>query len=428
MFLQRLQHVTVIFSALDFITVKNSHPVITLLGNNSGRNLGDAAILASILDSLTEELPKAEFLVPSTKPEFIDTHYGEKYKAKGINVLPWTGSIRLLGIPTFRALAKSDAALICDGIIFGYKLFSVHNFLITLIFLVPWAKFFNCKLVCFSCGIGPFPSKLSKIFAKYLINNCDLVIMRDRDSVKLAEEIGVTVPMQVTGDAAFMNKVVDESTADQIASKEGLDPEKPMLGLNITPYIDSWLEKSERLSSRSQFCELYSKGVNLATEQLRAKGIEAQPVIFSCSPMDEEFSHELAKSTKAAVIDNSKYLSHSIQGVMRKCRVFVGMRFHSLVLSSAVGVPVIGLVYAPKVRGYLRLLECEEFSLELAQLTPEILAERIVAAWEGAELLRKRQQKFVTELRDGAREAATQIRLRYFGSEDTAKSSAERQA
>ncbi len=408
--------------------MKNSHPVITLLGNNSGRNLGDAAILASILDSLSEELPDAEFLVPSTKPEFIDTHYGKKYKAKGINVLPWTGSIRLLGIPTFRALAKSDAALICDGIIFGYKLFSVHNFLITLIFLVPWAKLFNCKLVCFSCGIGPFPSKLSKVFAKYLINNCDLVIMRDRDSVKLAEEIGVRVPMQVTGDAAFMNKVIEPSEADEVARKEGLDPEKPMLGLNITPYIDSWLEKSERLSSRAQFCELYAKGVNLAVKQLKDKGIEAQPVIFSCSPMDEEFSRELARETSAAVIDNSTYLSHTIQGVMRKCRVFVGMRFHSLVLSSAVGAPVIGLVYAPKVRGYLRLLECEDFSLELAKLTPEILAERIVAAWEGAELLGKRQQKFVSELRTGAREAATQIRLRYFNSGASAQAAAETKA
>ena len=138
-------------------------PIVTLLGNNSGRNLGDAAIMSAILDRLSAHVPDVEVLVPSIKPDFIDKHYGERYNVKGVDVRPHTISMRLLGIPTFRCLLKSDIALICDGIIFGRKLFSPHNFLITLIFLVPFAKLAGCKIVCFSCGIGPFPSKLSKI-------------------------------------------------------------------------------------------------------------------------------------------------------------------------------------------------------------------------------------------------------------------------
>ena len=99
--------------------MKGTHPVITLLGSNSGNNLGDAAILSSILEHLTRELPGSEFIVPTTKPSFTNTHYGHRYNVKAISMMPWTGSIRFVGIPTFAALWKSDVALICDGILFG---------------------------------------------------------------------------------------------------------------------------------------------------------------------------------------------------------------------------------------------------------------------------------------------------------------------
>jgi polysaccharide pyruvyl transferase WcaK-like protein len=128
--------------------MKGSHPRITLLGNNSGRNLGDMAIMSSIMESLSKRLPNAEFYVPTIKPEWVRKHYGDRYNVKAINVMPWTLSLRLLGLPTLRCLAKSDVALICDGIIFGKKLFNpAFNYLITLVFLVPLARLLDRKSV-----------------------------------------------------------------------------------------------------------------------------------------------------------------------------------------------------------------------------------------------------------------------------------------
>jgi polysaccharide pyruvyl transferase WcaK-like protein len=255
--------------------MKGTHPKITLLGNNSGRNLGDAAILSAILDSLTQELSDAEFYVPSLVPEFIDNNYGEKYNVKGIDVTPKTLSMRLLGWPTIKCLIKSDIALICDGIIFGRKLFSPHNFLITLIFVVPLAKLFGCHVVCYSCGIGPFPTKLSEVFARWVLNLCDLVIMREHDSKALAEQIGVTKPIQVTGDAAFLNYISDKKRAEEVATKEGIDLSKPLLALNVTPYLDSWLEKDQRVSNRSRFLDTIAEGVKEAKKLIAEKN---QPV------------------------------------------------------------------------------------------------------------------------------------------------------
>lgn len=392
--------------------MKGDRPRITLLGSNSGNNVGDAAIMSAILEVLSKEVPGIEFYVPSTRPSFTDQNYGKKYRVHGVNVMPWTGSIRLLGIPTFRCLAKSDAALICDGIIFGKKLFNpLFNFLITLIFIVPWARLVGCKMVCYSCGIGPFQNKISRIFARWVLNGCDLVIMRENDSKKLAEEIGVTKPIHVTGDAAFLNPVSSDQRALEIFREQKIDPSILPLGINVTKYFDAWLESSERVNNSRNFLETLAAGIN----QARIKcDPPFQPIVFSTHPMDEGVAFELAKLIGAKVISNTKYLSHDMQAAMRRCELFMGMRFHSVVLASAVEAPILGLIYAPKVRGFMRLLDCEAYSVELASIEPDTFSEKITNAWKERKELQRKQKEIIDQLKDGAHRAALTLKERYF--------------
>jgi len=392
--------------------MKGTHPRITLLGNNSGRNLGDMAIMSSIMESLSKRLPNAEFYVPSIKPDWVERHYGDRYNVKAVDVMPWTGSIRLLGIPTLWCLAKSDCALICDGIIFGKKLFNpAFNYLITLVFLVPLAKLFGCKMVCYSTGIGPFPSWISRLLAKWTINGCDLVMMRERDSEALCKEIGVTQPVELTGDAAFINPVSSEDTAISIIKDIGLDPTKPLMAINATSYLDTWLAPGERLQNPHAFLDVVAAGIRKAQDNVRDR---FQPVVVCTHPMDEATCKELAKKVDGALLTNTTYLSHDIQAVLKRCGLLVGMRFHSIVLASSVETPVVGLIYAPKVRGYLRLLGCEEFGLELANVTPETLSATLIRAWDARTELQEQQRPTIRNLKGGAEHAADLLVSRYY--------------
>jgi polysaccharide pyruvyl transferase WcaK-like protein len=393
--------------------MKSSHPRITLLGNNSGRNLGDMAIMSSIMESLSKRMPDSEFYVPTIKPEWVRKHYGDRYNVKAVNVMPWTLSLRLLGLPTLICLAKSDVALICDGIIFGKKLFNpAFNYLITLVVLAPLAKLLGCKMVCYSTGIGPFQNKISRLFAKWTINNCDLVMMRERDSEKLTKDIGVTQPVELTGDAAFINPVSDDKVAVSIMREIGLDPEKPAMAINATAYLDTWLNPHERLQDPKGLLKTIAEGVKRAQEKATDK---FQPMILCTHPMDEATCRELAAMCDGKVLTNSTYLSHDIQAVIRRCGILVGMRFHSIVLASSVETPVVGLIYAPKVRGYLRLLECEDYSLELASLTPTLLGDKLTEAWNARKELQERQRPIIGDLKEGAEHAADLLCSRYFG-------------
>ena len=392
--------------------MKGNHPVITLLGSNSGNNLGDAAILSSILEHLTKELPSVEFIVPTTKPSFTNTHYSNRYNVKAISMMPWTASIRFVGIPTFRALWRSDVALICDGILFGKKLWNpFFNWLIALIFVVPFARLVNCKVVCYSCGIGPFKSKISRTFARWVLNGCDLVIMRENDSKKLAEDLGCIHPVEVTGDAAFVNPVSDEARAEVVARELGLDFSKPTLGINVTKYMDTWLNENEKIQDKQAFLKMLATGIKQARTELNEN---FQTIVFCTHPMDEGAAGELADYLDGIKVLNSTYLSHDIQAIMRRCELFVGMRFHSVVLASAVEVPIIGLIYMPKVRGFMRLLHCEEYSLELGKLTLQSFTKTIKKGWQERAALKNRQKVIVDELKAGALRAATHVRERYF--------------
>ena len=392
--------------------MKGTHPVFTLLGSNSGNNLGDAAILSSILEHLTKELPTSEFIVPTTKPSFTNTHYGNRYNVKAISMMPWTASIRFVGIPTAIALWRSDVALICDGILFGKKLWNpFFNWLIALIFVVPFARLVNCKVVCYSCGIGPFKSKISQRFARWVLNGCDMVIMRENDSKKLAEDLGCIHPVEVTGDAAFINPVSDEVRAKEVSKELGIDFTKPTLGINVTKYMDTWLNDNEKIADKSAFLKMLADGIKQARTELNE---DIQTVVFCTHPMDEGAATDLANHLEGLKVFNSKYLSHDIQAVMRQCQLFIGMRFHSVVLASAVEVPIIGLIYMPKVRGFMRLLSCEDYSLELGKLTLESFKETVKRGWSERAALKSRQKIVVDELKAGALRAATRIKEQYF--------------
>lgn len=397
--------------------MKNSYPIITLLGNNSGRNLGDAAILSSILEELSKNIKDVKFLVPAVYHTWMKKNYEDKYNMEAIDVMPYTLSLRLLGLPTIKCLKKSDVALICDGIIFGKKLLNpAFNYLITLFFLAPIAKLCKCKLVCFNCGIGPFPSKLSKFMAKYLLNSCDLIMFRENDSKELAKEIGCKKEVLLTGDSAFINPVSSDETAIKILKEEyGISEDTPLLGVNVTTYMDSWLKKDEKVKDKKEFLLMIAKTVKKVKESIDNK---IQPIVFCTQPMDNEVCEFVAQNCDGIVIGNMKYLSHDIQAIMRRCRILVGMRFHALILASAVGTPIVGLIYAPKVRGYFRHLETPKLSLELSKITDESLYEVLVYAWENAEEVKKIQQAKIDPLREGARRATKLLIEKYYSKND----------
>ena len=404
----------------------NRRARITLLGSNSGRNAGDAAILAAIMDTLTREFDgEVEFDVPTTNPAFVAKEYGDRFNVRPISVMPWTGSVRLLGIPTMRSVARSDVTLITDGIIFDINLFNpLFNFLITLIFIVPWARLWGKKVVCYNVGIGPLDSFWGQVFARWVGNACDLITVRDQDSRGLFRKIGVKKKIHLTADSVFLNWSATPERVSDIVRLAGLEKDIAagrVLGVNVTRYVDRWLSANEKVASKEEFLPMLADTlVQLKVERDISGAIFITHImdydfgVTLQSLIEERYRKEKGETWKPALVSNRDYSNHELQGLMARCRLFIGMRVHSLILATRAGTPVLGLVYAPKVRSFLKELQTPDRALELARLTSRGLVASLSEAWDEAGRIRDRQQQMAKELERRAGQAATLLRERYY--------------
>ena len=113
---------------------------ITVLGNFSGRNAGDAAILGCLLQDVATLYKDVQFYIPTINTKFVAESYRE-FDVKPISLLPWNFSVKIFGLPVFRTALKSDLILVTDAILFDRKLYNpLFNYLWTLSILLPKAK------------------------------------------------------------------------------------------------------------------------------------------------------------------------------------------------------------------------------------------------------------------------------------------------
>ncbi|MDD2942082.1 MAG: polysaccharide pyruvyl transferase family protein, partial [bacterium] len=122
------------------------------------------------------------------------------------------------------------------------------------------------------------------------------------------------------------------------------------------------------------------------------------------------YSEKTGKSWTPALVSNERLSNHEILSLASACRVFAGMRLHSLIITAQSGTPVVGLVYAPKVKSFLYQLNTPEFAVSLATLTPESLYGNMLDALANVDKLRETQQAVVRDLRMKAEESATFLR------------------
>ncbi|RIK99934.1 MAG: hypothetical protein DCC75_14225, partial [Proteobacteria bacterium] len=165
---------------------------ITLLGSSSGRNAGDAALISGIMDSIDAALGKRVlYEIPTIKPEFILNNY--KNNVKPISMLPWHLSVKMLGLPTYQSIMRTDLTLVFDAILFDRSLYNpLFNYLSTLYVLLPRAKRRGKRLGCYNVSAGPVSTESGRMMLKSVCEVMDFITVRDQASFDLLNSLGVS--------------------------------------------------------------------------------------------------------------------------------------------------------------------------------------------------------------------------------------------
>jgi polysaccharide pyruvyl transferase WcaK-like protein len=224
---------------------------ITVLGNNSGRNAGDNAILGNLLDDFALERSDILFQIPTLNPRFIRTHFGH-HPVRPMGMLPWNLALKNFGWPLYRAMTNTELILVTDNILFDRKFHNPFvNNLKSIALFAPFSGKKNIPIVLYNASIGPIDHEYGRQALQKVLDCSPLVITRDQQTRELIENLRLRHPeIVVHADCALNTRIPSEARLQEIACKENLfkNP-NGTIGLNVNAYIDDW-SQTGRMTSR----------------------------------------------------------------------------------------------------------------------------------------------------------------------------------
>ena len=390
---------------------------ITLLGSSSGRNAGDAALMSGIMDSVDEACGRRLlYEIPTIKPRFVRATY--RNNVVPISMLPWNLSLKMLGLPTYHSVMRTDLSLIFDAILFDRALYNpLFNFLSTLSLLLPKAKRAGKRMGFYNIGAGPVNTKRGQTMLRDLANLMDFITVRDIASYNILKDIGVTNPRMIIGaDAALNVEKARAERVDEILAELGLESGAEILAININAYLNTWAQPQTKALSKDEFLGIYSAGLRRAL-----KGLDVPVLFVSTQHHDVNITKELIARLgypgKIAFISNVDYNHFEIKGVLSRVSLLFAMRLHAMILASSELTPIIGLSYQPKIDHYLSTIGLQGFALHFDSFSEHGIAEHIRRGWNARQTIRDTLSKFIPRQKQEALKAAQLVRSLYHGAD-----------
>ena len=280
-------------------------------------NIGDEAILKSIIMALREEDKDIEITVLSSNPESTK----KNYNVNAIN--RW--NLRKI----FSELSCSDG-LISGG---GSLLQDVTSSRSILYYtsIMGIANLLRKPVFIYAQGIGPINKSFNKKIVRYFLNKVDYISLRDIDSFNLIKSIGVKNNVDIVPDPVMGL----DFNCNNIKSKEDY----------IVISVREWENKESYLKDIAKFCEdMNLNGLSIKLLPMHGRlDEEVSKVLASMLSFDVEIlSYNMNIESKLNYIKNSKLM--------------VGMRLHALIFAGNVSTPMIGISYDPKIDSYLNLV------------------------------------------------------------------------
>ncbi|MCL7488542.1 MAG: polysaccharide pyruvyl transferase family protein [Desulfobulbaceae bacterium] len=381
---------------------------ITVLGNNSGRNAGDNAILGNLLDDFALERSDILFQIPTLNTRFIRSHFGH-HPIRPMGMMPWNLALKNLGWPLYRAMTRTQMVLITDNILFDRKFNNpLVNNLKSIALVSSLCKKKGIPIVFYNASIGPIDHQVGKDALQKVLDASPLVITRDVHTKELLEDLQVRHPeIVVHADCALNTRLPAESRLQEIIDKEDLfKGPNGTIGLNVNAYIDDWSQRGSL--DREDFCKIIAATADTLIEKLDVD------VLFTVTQiMDMKITREcvrhIRRKDRIRVVGNKDYTYQELAGLLGKVAVHAGLRTHTLIFCAAVGTPMISINAYPKSAGFLKTIGMGDWSINFDDLSVENLSGLMQRAWQERNRLRTQMQPIVESEKKKARDSVALV-------------------
>lgn len=352
-------------------------------------NLGDAAIVFSVISALEKSFPSRVEICLLANSETISPRLNVKIIKYGF----WTFSSVIKAIILHDVFVIGGGEFLTDR---SNRLYSLFN-------LVPVcvARLLNKKVLAYGVGIDDpqYIWPLAILLARVVFHKKSIVTVRDESSRDNLSRLGVKAPIYVTADPA-VNLVEDLEGSPQ--SHPGDNNIKDIMVIVPRQPFHSLGSKS-RFQCLLQFLPVSFRvkvGLVPATyydDLRRFKENIAGAIDYACSkynlrcvllPMyggtmsyhDDILCRDIARlvvSKERVKIEVNVDSPKEVAGLLSSASLVIGAPLHSLILATSAGVPAIGLAYHPKITSFMKEIGLQDFVMPAADLNSEMAKDHI---------------------------------------------------
>lgn len=357
---------------------------VIISGYYGFQNIGDDAMLMSIINDLRKFKHDIRILILSNIPSGTTKDFNAASISR-INPFRVFGAMK-----NARAFIYGGGNLLQDNTSTRSLLFYLGTVLL--------AKKLKLKVMFYANGIGPLKKKINRLLTKKIINMVDVITLREELSYSELKHMDISKPrILLTADSALT--VMDsgnEINPESVLKTLGIDAKLRLIGFSLRKYPGH--EKFEH--------EKYENVIARLADHMAAK-FGLFPIFIPMQYPDDIpiLENVAAKMNEKSHVIKDKLNVFETYGIISRMDMLVGMRLHALIFSAGAGVPMMGLVYDPKIEGFLDYIN-QASAGDVLQLDFENL--KIVAedVWNRRIEIREQLERDILRLKEKAWENA----------------------
>lgn len=325
---------------------KRDRDGVVICGAYGRGNAGDDAILEAILQEMHSIDPDMPITVLTKDPKATRLTYRVRTAGR-MDVGTWKKAMRHAGL-----YINGGGSLIQDVTSRRSLWFYLHN--------IQAAHKAGCKVQMYGCGIGPVLREQHRKLAASVLNaSVDVITLREPDSLKELQSMGVTKPeILLTADPALTLPAASEDEIDSVLLRAGIPPH----GKYLCFALRNWKGFEDKAPLFAQAAKYAYETYGL-TPVFAAVEKHLDPVAGRLAAAGLDIPHYFLDDAGSA---------GTIIGALSRMQAVVSMRLHALIFAAGQGIPLAGVVYDPKVSAFLRYIGQENF-LDLDALTADAL-------------------------------------------------------
>ncbi len=290
-------------------------------------NLGDDAILLSIRRRLAVLSDDVELVALSNAPDSTL----KEYDVKAVQ--------RFQPMQVRKAIKNADLLISGGGSLLQDR--TSTRSLMYYLSVIRMALHYKKPVMLYANGIGPVSKSKNRRRVQAVVSKADCITLRDADSLQELEQMGVrSDAMTVTADPVFTLNGIAPDAAREILTAAGIPTDRPILAVSMRQSG----KIAQAVPELARFCDEAAKTHTVL-------------FILMQTPADSAVTEEIRSRMSApSYVLETPGKPETMMGVIGLCNLVFSMRLHTVIFAAKQRVPVMGLVYDPKVASYLDLL------------------------------------------------------------------------